>query len=97
MPIDLASEWIAALRSPDAQKALAEALRPIVADELDRVLKANGEHLAPLATIVGSSVRAAAARLRRDNGLRALGIPIGRRLFFRRSEVELYLKQRSCE
>jgi hypothetical protein len=93
--IDLVGEWIAALQSPDGRAAIAEALRPVVAEETRRALDDHSERLEPLAAILGCSTRAAAARLRRDAGLRALGVPMGRgRFVFKRAEVQQYMRTR---
>jgi hypothetical protein len=93
--IDLIGEWVAALRSPDGRAAIADAVRPVVAEEARRALVEHGERLESLAAILGCSTRAAAARLRRDAGLRALGVPVGRgRLVFKRSEVEAHMRGR---
>lgn len=94
MALDLASELIAALRSSDGMAAVADAVRGVVADEVRRVLAEQGEQLRPLNEILSCSRPAANARLARDPGLRALGVPVGRRLLFRRSDVEAYLKTR---
>lgn len=95
MAIDLAGEVVAALRSDGGRAALAEALRPVVAEEVRAALAEGEQRLEPLSAILGVSSRAAAARLRRHEGLRALGTPTGRgRFLFRRVEVEQYLRAR---
>ena len=94
MAIDLASELVAALCSPDGRATLAEAIAPAVDDIVRRRLAEQAEQLQPLGEILGCSRAAANARIARDAGLRALGIPSGRRLLYRRSDVEMYLRSR---
>ena len=68
-------------------------MRHIVRNELREALDQEHDQLQPLRVILNCSTRAAAARLRRDAGLRQLGIPTGRgRLLFRRADVHTYMR-----
>lgn len=96
MALDLASELVAALRSPDGRAALADAVGGVVDDIVKKRLAEQAEQLQPLAAILGCSRKAASARLRSDARLRQLGVPQGanRPMLFRPSEVTAYLKSR---
>lgn len=56
--------------------------------------RSDSDRLLPLSDIIGGTANAARARLRRDSELRALAVPVGKRLMFRRTEVEMFLRQR---
>ena len=60
-------------------------------------LAAQAEKLEPLGAILGISTRAAAKRITRDPGLRALGVPQApnRPLLFRRSAVVAHLERKA--
>ncbi len=91
--IDVAAEILAALRSPEVAKAIAEVVRPVVAEEVERLLdRRRDEPLKPLAEILGLTPNAARMREARDPRLMALAVPVGRRRFYRAAEVELYLR-----
>ncbi|MFI5229826.1 MAG: hypothetical protein ACHQWU_12205 [Gemmatimonadales bacterium] len=62
-----------------------------------RELAARTEALQPLSAILGISTRAAAKRIARDPGLRALGVTqaANRPLLFRSSAVIAYLDQKA--
>jgi hypothetical protein len=94
MAIDLVTEFVAALRSADGRAAIADAIAPAVDAILQKRLAEQAERLQPLATILGKTRKAASAHIARDAGLRALGVPSGKRLLFRPSEVAAYLKSR---
>jgi hypothetical protein len=62
--------------------------------DLEDILARLAEGLRPLAVILNKTSKAASSQIARDPGLRALGVPSGRRLLFRRSDVETYLRLR---
>jgi hypothetical protein len=62
--------------------------------DLAEVLAQLAETPRPLEAIMGIKRAAANARIARDAGLRALGVPSGRRLLFKRGDVESYLRLR---
>ena len=71
---------------------------PSIRDELRNArVEAAEAALAPLATILGVSRAAARMRLSRDLALRDLGLRVGRRLLFRRADVETLLAARTRE
>ncbi|MCU1277076.1 MAG: hypothetical protein JWM53_622 [bacterium] len=92
--INVEHEAVTLLKSPEVKAALADALRAIVREEVRSALAEQAEQLAPLAKILGCSSPAAGARLRRDPELRKLGVQIGRRVLFKRSDVEGYYRAR---
>lgn len=81
----------AAAAERTAQRVL-DQLPSIIRGELQR---RDEDKLLPLAAILGCSSKAATTRLSRDGELRALGLRVGRRLLFRRAEVEAFLAQRT--
>lgn len=86
---------VEALAAALAQK-VGDALRPIVRDEVRAARAEEKERaLEPLAAILGVSAAAARMRLSRDADLRALGLRVGRRLMFRRADVEAFLAERT--
>lgn len=94
MALDLASELVEALCSPRGQAALAGAIGPVIDAIVQRRLAEQAEQLQPLAAVLNKDRKAAAAQIARDPGLRALGVPSGKQLLFRPSEVAAYLKSR---
>ena len=96
MSVDLAPEVVAALRSPQGRAALADAIVPLLAAEIRAALAERADILEPLHEIIGGTRKGSWSRAQRDDGLRALGVPVSRRLMFRRSEVLAYLKQRAA-
>jgi hypothetical protein len=82
------AEQIAAKLAPQMQRAVESAVQRALADVAESALE-------PLDKILGVSVAAARMRLNRDPELRALGLPVGRRLFFRRAEVNALLATRA--
>jgi hypothetical protein len=64
--------------------------------ELEELLARLTERLQPLGEILNISRKAAAARIARNPSLRALGIPSGKRLLFRPSEVFAHLRMRGA-
>lgn len=95
MALDLAAELIAALRSSSGREALAEALRPVVADELKRALDEKRQRPETLAEIMGVDPETARGRERRDPELRALAVETrGRRRLYLRHQVDAHLKAR---
>lgn len=87
MALDLAAELVAALRSPSGRDALREALAPVVAAELQRVLGEQRETPRPLAEILGIGADAARKREARDAELRKLAIASGRRRLYLAHQV----------
>jgi hypothetical protein len=92
MALDLTEELVRALRSPDGARAIVDAVAPAVDAIVQRRLAEQAEQLRPLGPILNKSRKAAAAQIARDHGLRALGVPCGKQLKFRPSEVYAYLK-----
>jgi len=97
MTVDLAGEVLAALRSPEGQAALAEAIRPVVAEvvrealaerEADRLLDAPA-----LARYLGCSPAALRMRLHRGSALAQLALTVDGRRVWRRSDVEAMLRR----
>jgi hypothetical protein len=72
---------------------LAHHLRPIMMERGRDVVEPSP--LQPLATILDVSPAAARMRLMRDPELRAIGLRAGRRLLFRRGDVEALLAVRT--
>jgi conjugal transfer/entry exclusion protein len=96
MALDLVTELVAALRSADGRAAIADAVGPAVDAILQRRLAEQAEQLQPLATILGIDRKAATQRIARDAALRALGVPSGKRLVFKATDVQTYLKTRAA-
>lgn len=92
--IDLASEVLLALQSQEGRAAIGDGVRAVVREEVRAALAEREERLLPLPEVLGCTPAAARMRLRRDPALRQLGIPIGRRILFKRSDVEHYYKAR---
>jgi hypothetical protein len=90
--LDIGAELLSALRSDDGRKLLRELLAPVVADALATALDARAEKLELLGDILNIDDGAAVKRIQRDHGLRALGIPSGKRLLFQRDAVVTYLR-----
>ncbi len=91
--IDLVAAIADALRSPEVAKSIAEAVRPIVAEEVAKALAAvKVEPLEPLGEILGCSDDAARMREVRDPGYAPLAVVVGRRRLYRRGDVESYLR-----
>jgi hypothetical protein len=67
-------------------------VRGVVRDEIRAAISEQQETLKPLAQVLGLKNDSARKRVRRDPGLRALGVPVGRRILFRAHEVEAYLR-----
>ena len=82
--IDIVPDVISAIRP----SALVDELRKVVRDEIRAALEEQREALQSLGAVLGISSKAASMRLARDPGLRKLGIPIGRRIYFKRSDDE---------
>lgn len=76
---------------------LAEELRALRAAVEQLTAQQRGPELLPLCRILEISPRAALGRLSRDAELRGLGLRAGRRLLFRRAEVEALFAQRQRE
>jgi hypothetical protein len=95
MALDISREFIEALRSADGRAALADAIGPVVDEIVQRRLAERAEQLQPLAAILGCERKAANSRLARDADLRNLGVLSGKRLLFRASDVESYLRTRA--
>ena len=91
MIVDVAGELRLALAAAGLE---GEALDRRIEAAVERALARQSEQLQPLAVILGVSPRAALGRLSRDPELRALGLRCGRRLVFRRGEVEALLSSR---
>lgn len=94
MALDLTDELVRALRSADGRAAIADAITPAVDAIVAKRLAQQAESLQPLCDVLNISRKAATARLQRDLELRRLGVPSGRRLLFKASEVAALLKQR---
>lgn len=91
MALDLAGELLSALRSPEGRRALAEALRPVVAEEIRRALEDREADAVldtnALAKLLGCSPRALRARIVRGSALGSIVFEIDGRRMWRRSEV----------
>jgi hypothetical protein len=83
---DISEAVLEAMRSPEGQRAIGDAVRGVV-----EPLLARKDPLVPLHEIVGGTRAAAHKRCGRDAQLRALGVNVGRTVLFRREEVEAYL------
>lgn len=93
----VSDEFLNALRAPDAEDAanwLYELVVRAAEEGARRALAQQAESLEPLSSILGCSPDAARMRLHRDGELASLGVRVGRRLLFRRSEVLVFLAQR---
>jgi hypothetical protein len=75
---------------------VAEPLRAVIRDEIRSAgVERAAAALQPLATILDVSPAAARMRLKRDPALRDVGLRAGRRLLFRRADVEALLAART--
>jgi hypothetical protein len=100
--IDLAAEFIAALRSSPAREAIAEAVRGVVASEVRAALDATRDKPRPLDEILSElegrtiTPEVARGRERRDPLLRALSVDQkGRRRRYLRHQVERHLRAKA--
>lgn len=95
MSLDLAAEVVAALRSPDGRTALADALRPVIAAEVQAALAHRGEAEIldgpALARLLGVTPAALRMRLRRGSDLAAVARTVDGRRVWRRADVDLLL------
>jgi len=96
--IDIGAELVSALRSPEGQRAVVEAVRAAVAEELKRALdERDSEQLLDtnaLAKLMGvPSARAMRARLSRGSQLAGLAFLVDGKKMWRRSEVMRVLEQ----
>ena len=90
-------EFLSALRTPgadDAQSWLFELMVRASEEGARRALAQQVESLEPLGAILGCTPDAARMRISRDGELASLGMRVGRRLLFRRSDVMALLAQR---
>ena len=92
--IPVNAEFLAALRTSDAESWLFELVARAAEEGARRALAQQAESLEPLGSIIGCSPDAARMRISRDEELASLGVRVGRRLLFRRSEVMVLLAQR---
>ncbi|NJO55383.1 MAG: hypothetical protein HC834_02390 [Rhodospirillales bacterium] len=84
------SALINLLRSPSVLATLTS----IVEDAVRRVVVEQAESLVPLSAILDISPDAARMRINRDPELAAIGVRVGRRHLFRRSDVIAYMRRR---
>ena len=90
-------EFLRALRTSgadDAKSWLFELMVKAAEEGARRALAQQAESLEPLGAILGCTPDAARMRISRDGELASLGLRVGRRLLFRRSEVLALLSRR---
>ena len=90
-------EFLSALRTSsadDAKSWLFELMVRASEEGARRALAQQVESLEPLSAILGCTPDAARMRISRDGELASLGLRVGRRLLFRRSEVMHLLAER---
>ena len=90
-------EFLSALRTfgaDDTKSWLFELMVRASEEGARRALAQQVESLEPLGAILGCSSDAARMRISRDGELASLGLRVGRRLLFRRSEVMHLLAER---
>lgn len=98
--IDIGAELVSALLSPDGRRAVADAVRVVVAEELKRALdERDADQLLDtkaLARLLGApSARAVRARLSRGSELAAIAFVVDGRKMWRRSEVMRVLEEKA--
>lgn len=100
MPLDLASELLAALRSPDGRSALAEAVEPVVERVVRRLLDENDQDQLldtnALSRVLGISPRALRMRLTRGSQLAEIALSIDGRRVWRRRDVQALMARSSA-
>ena len=90
-------EFLGALRTSgadDAKSWLFELMVRASEEGARRALAQQVESLEPLGAILGCTPDAARMRISRDDELASLGLRVGRRLLFRRSDVMALLAER---